>query len=51
MMDVFYLCTLLWLWRTKNGNPLFPPSLPAFEAIAFQFRAAEANNFGPEMQA
>ena len=38
-------------WRTKNGNPLFPPSLPAFEAIAFQFRAAEANNFGPEMQA
>ena len=30
---------------------LFPPSLPGFEAIAFQFRAAEANNFGPEMQA
>ena len=29
---------------------LFPPFLPAFEAIAFQFRAAEANNFGPEMQ-
>ena len=50
MMDVFYLCTL-GCGALKMVTLFPPPSLPGFEAIAFQFRAAEANNFGPEMQA
>ena len=51
MMDVFYLGTYVHYFRCKAYKYKNTPFSPGFYAIAFQFRAAEANNFGPEMQA